>query len=130
MERAQKGGNMFSFFKNRHEDTTDDMRSAQFILLFQSIIEKNVLNCEIKELRKFYKEMKYPEFMNHQDIAIDYIYFLLNKRRRFPGGKKFLEMEEKQAIIRSFQIAVQRGLIIIGVDSYHFSLMQEVSEED
>jgi hypothetical protein len=129
VEPAQKRGYMFSFFKNRRENTSDDVRAAQFILLFQIVIEKNVFNSETKELRKFYKEMKYPEFMNHQDVAIDYIYFLLHDRRDFPWSKnESLGMEKKEAIIGSFQSAVQRGLIIIEVDSIHFTLMQEVAE--
>ena len=37
---------------------------------------------------------------------------------------------ECRLIIGSFQSAVQGGLIIIGSDSYHFALMQEVAEVD
>jgi hypothetical protein len=121
--------NMFLFFKKLYSDTSEDMRAAQFILLFQGIIERTLSNSESKELRKFYKEMRYPEFMNHQDVAIDYIYFLLNDRRDFPWSKKkLLGMEKKEAIIGSFQSAVQRGLITIDLDSIHFILMQEVAE--
>jgi len=131
VEPAKKRGHMFSFFKKLYDDTSDDMRAAQFIRLFQGIIERTLSNSEIKELRKFYKEMQYTEFMNHQDIAIDYIYFLLHDRRDFPWSKKkFLGIEKKEAIIGSFQSAVQRGLIIIDVDNYHFELMQEVAEVD
>jgi len=122
---------MCSFFKKLYGDTSDDMRAAQFIRLFQAIIERNLSNSETKELRKFYKEMQYPEFMNYQDIAIDYIYFLLHDRRDFPWSKKkSLGMEKKEAIIGSFQSALQRGLITIAVDSYHFALMQEVAQVD
>ena len=120
--------NMFSFFKKLYSDTSEDMRAAQFILLFQGIIERTLSKSESKKLRKFYKEMQYPEFMTHQDIAIDFIYFLLNDRRRFPGDKKkFLGMEKKEVIIENFQRAVQHGLII-GADNYHFALMREVAE--
>jgi hypothetical protein len=120
---------MFSLFKKLYDDTSDDKRAAQFIRLFQGIIERNLSNSETKELRKFYKEMQYPELMNHQDIAIDYIYFLLNDRRKFAGDKKkFLGMEKKEAIIGNFQSAVQHGLII-GADNYHFALMREVAEQ-
>jgi hypothetical protein len=131
VEPNKKRGIMCSFFKKLYDDTSDDMRAAQFIRLFQGIIERNLSNSETKELRKFYKEMQYPEFMNYQDIAIDYIYYLLHDRRDFPWSKKkSLGMEKKEAIIGSFQSALQRGLITIDVDSYHFALMQEVAQVD
>lgn len=118
---------VLSFFKMLRRASNDGARAAKVAQLFQSIIGRPLSPGEIRSLRRFHDEMNFESSVNQHQIAIDYLYFLMNDQRNYPWRKPTAITEtDKEILIENAARAAQCGTLI-GLDEYDIELMTELS---
>lgn len=121
---------MFSFLRNIRGDAKSGVRAGQLVTIVQKIVGRPLSGGETRTVRKFHDEMNFSESATYEEIALDYIFFILNDDRNFPWEKpKLLGRYDKEVVIENVQNSIKRGTLL-NIDEDHIALMREVAGLD